>query len=172
MITDKSAFTMNPTGAPPSYESITNGHAQSMNEVDKKAEWPEADARASTSAPLPRPTEKAAISEGQCVESGGHTLQTIFFRPGGKAAMAVTVLVALWNKKPVVCERCQKELGEEDLQKIWERTRGGRKGKGREKRWKGKGCARDDSGVYTERCGRRRQRQERPRCGRGRRNSF
>jgi hypothetical protein len=147
--------------------------ANDTTEVDKKEEWPEADARASTSAPPPKHTEKAAIPERQCIDSGGHAIQTIFFRPGGAAAIAVTVLVALWKKKPLVCERCQKELGEEDLQDVWERRERACRGRGRAtKQWKGKGCARDGSGFYAERSGRRRQRQERPRCGRGRRNSF
>jgi hypothetical protein len=148
---------------------ITNN----STEVDKKEAWPEADARASTSTAPARPIEKVDISERQCVESGGHTLQTIVFRPGGAAAIAVTILVALWNKKPVICERCQKKLDEGDLQDIWERRERACKGRGREmKRWKGKGCARDGSEFYAERCGRRKQRKERHRCGRSRRNSF
>jgi hypothetical protein len=203
MITEKAIFMVNPiTGAPPSYESVTNEQAQGRNglqiipififpvtndvtDVDKKESWPEADTHdppyappyASTSTP-PKPTlkpdEKATMSERQCFESGGHVIPTIMFRPGGIAAMVVTVAAALWNKRPILCERCQKELNEEDFKNICERREELCKGKGPAKRgWK------DRSRSSTKCCGQRKkrdeqgnERRERPRCGRSRRNSF
>jgi len=128
---------------------------------------------------------KKKMSEEDCMASGGHVLQTKYFRRvnGGTIAIVATVVASLWKSKPIVCDRCRKKLDSEELTDVWERRREGMHGrglKGKGRRGRHSRCGTDWNGAYQRRNGSRSNEQYyhgrrggyegRPRCGR--RNSF
>jgi hypothetical protein len=62
----------------------------------------------------------------------------------------------MWKGKPVFCERCHKDLYEEDLKGVWEKMQETCDYKGKQHEWKN--CDADGSGFYDRRCGKGKQR--------------
>ncbi|KIM26929.1 hypothetical protein M408DRAFT_24952 [Serendipita vermifera MAFF 305830] len=155
MITEKS--TAIPDAAPPSYHIVVDGQAQAKDaypEDRKSLAASEAPPYASSSTDR----KGAPMTEFECTQSGGHVIQTKYFTPGGPMALATAVALAMWNRKPVICERCFKDLYEADLKEIWERMlASGACGEKAKHDWPTKEC--DGAGFYDRRCGKGKERE-------------